>query len=238
VARALGERPSIFAAGRTDAGVHALGQVVNFKSRSSLPLHEIRERLNDQLPKDVAVIRVDEVPESFHSRHDARERIYLYRITTRRSAFLKDLAWWVRSKLEIEPMKAAAALLVGHRDFAPFADKDMVPEDSVLTLFDIRIDRTGTLLELRFRAERFLPRMVRRLVGVLVAVGQGKLSPTAAGEIFDNPSQEVAEWTAPPQGLYLEGVLYDEKSSAAPAYRGGKGGAGKNEGSEILVWRP
>lgn len=240
VKRGLGEDAKIFGAGRTDAGVHALGQVANFYTRSRKPVMEIRETLNDALPRDIAILRVDDAPSDFHSRHSARERIYLYRITTRRSAFLKELAWWVKAKLDIDAMRQAAALFPGRRDFSHFADTANLPDDPVLTLFEVSIDRQGTLVELRFRAERFLPRMVRRLTGVLTAVGQGRLAPGAVEELFAQPSPQIAEWTAPPAGLYLEAVIYDEKATAAPGYRGGRrdGGEPERGGGGILVWRP
>ena len=238
VKKALREDPKIFGAGRTDAGVHALGQVANFHTRSRLSPTDIREAVNDALPKDIAILRVDDVDAAFHARHSARERIYLYRITTRRSAFLKELSWWVRSKLDVEAMRAAGKELVGRRNFSSFADASNLPEDPVLTLFDVAVDREGTLVETRFRAERFLARMVRRMVGALVAVGQGKLHPSAVPDLFDRPIPEIAAWTAPPAGLYLEAVLYDEKASAAPGYKGSKGGAEGPQSGGILVWRP
>jgi len=237
VKESLGEEPKIMAAGRTDAGVHALGQVANFYTRSSQPVMELRELLNDALPKDVAILRIDDVAPSFHARHSAKERIYLYRISTRRSAFLKELAWWVKSRLDTESITAAGRLLVGRRDFSNFADKATIPEDPVLTLFDIRVDRDGTLIDIRFRAERFLPRMVRRITGVLVAVAQGRMPVASVPNLFTTPLPEVAAWTAPPSGLFLEAVLYDEREAAAPAYRGGKGGEKQDPGG-ILVWRP
>ncbi len=202
--------PSIGGAGRTDAGVHAAAQVAHLRTRSSIRPFELRKGLNDRLPHDIHILRVDEADSRFHARHDATGRAYLYQISTRRSAFAKPFVWWIRDPLDVKRMKEAGAAFEGKHDFASFADK-RVGDDATLVVVDrVEIGQAGDLILLRFVASHFLWRMVRKLVAALAEVGRGTLDPSAI-EATLRGKRGRFEPSAPPSGLFLEAVLYDEE---------------------------
>jgi tRNA pseudouridine38-40 synthase len=208
----------VVAAGRTDAGVHALHQVVHVRTPG--PKHAAKNpviSLNDALPPDVAVTRVSKVAEDFDARHNAIGRVYLYQILRRRSAFTSATAWWVKDRLDLAAMRQAAELLKGRHDFAAFSDKDPEkPRDTTIDLDSIEIVESGSHLLLRFRGRFFLWKMARRLTGYLVEVGRGRFKPAQTQSFFGQESSVLAPYTAPPQGLFLERVLYPGDSFNAP----------------------
>ncbi len=215
VREAIGDGVRIYGAGRTDAGVHAFAQVasLNLPAAAPLPdlLHLARE-INDRLPADVHLLALAPASPGFHARHDARLRIYRYRISRRRTAFGKPFVYWVKDRLDAGAMREAAALLAGKHDFASFTEN---PEghDSTLVHVDwARVETPAALPDLilfRIAASHFLWRMVRRLVGTLLEVGRGHLLPERVGELLATRSADPAKWTAPPSGLFLEAVVYD-----------------------------
>jgi tRNA pseudouridine38-40 synthase len=208
----------VVAAGRTDSGVHALHQVVHV--RSAGPKHPSKNpllSLNDVLPADVAVLRVSKVMESFDARRDAVGRVYLYQILRRRSAFSAATAWWVKDRLDAGAMRTAAAMLTGRHDFDAFSDKDPEkPKETTLDLESIEIVEKDSLLLLRFRARFFLWKMARRLTGYLVEVGRGRYKAGLTPGMFQQDRKVLAPYTAPPQGLFLERVLYAGDHFKAP----------------------
>ncbi len=202
------ETPKLFAAGRTDLGVHAEAQVANFLTRVALPAPGIAETLNDVLPADINILEARDVPLSFHSRHDALARRYRYQIATRRSAFFKRLIWWVRQPLDFEAMVRATKPLTGRHDFSSFADRrDDITEPRVHVV-TASLRRGEFLTSFTIEADHFLPRMVRRIVGVLVQIGLGHLPPEAISRFLEATTDDPAQWTAPPSGLFLERVIY------------------------------
>ncbi|MBI4169723.1 MAG: tRNA pseudouridine(38-40) synthase TruA [Acidobacteria bacterium] len=204
----LGESPRLIGAGRTDAGVHAEAQVANFLTRAVLPAGGIAESLNTVLPADINVLRAEDALLSFHARHDAVARRYRYQIASRRSAFFKRFIWWVRRPLDLERMKAAAGALLGRHDFTSFADRTAeIPEPRV-RVFAAGLRGGDFLTSFTIEADHFLPRMVRRIVGVLVQIGLGELPPEAIARYLHEVVDDPARWTAPPSGLFLERVLY------------------------------
>jgi tRNA pseudouridine38-40 synthase len=210
------------AAGRTDAGVHALHQVVHVRSAGPKSPHKnLLLSLNDALPADVAVTRASKADEGFDARRDAVGRVYKYRILRRRSAFGADQAWWVKDPLDASAMRAAAALLTGRHDFAAFSDLDPEkPRVTALDLDSIEIVERGALLLLRFRARFFLWKMARRLTGYLVEVGRGCFKAGLTPALFAQDRKVLAPYTAPPQGLFLEKVLYAGDAFTAPLNEG------------------
>jgi tRNA pseudouridine38-40 synthase len=209
IASALGPTEKLIGAGRTDQGVHAEGQVANFFTRAPLPAAEIPERLNGTLPADINILSAEEVPMSFHSRHDASSRRYRYQIALRRSAFFKKLIWWVREPLDLEAMESAVRALPGRHDFTSFADRSApIPEPRV-GVVAASLRRGEFLVSFSIEADHFLPRMVRRIVGVLVQIGRGRLPPEAIARFLTEIVEDPAEWTAPPSGLFLERVVYN-----------------------------
>ena len=149
-------------------------------------------------------------PERFHARHDAVLRSYLYQVSTRRTAFAKPYVWWVKEPLDVDQMRAVAARFVGFHDFAAFAQADAKDEDASTRVLVERLDlvHDAALLLVGVEGSHFLWRMVRRLVGVLVAVGLGDLDPQQATTLLTGSSELPAKLTAPASGLFLERVFY------------------------------
>ena len=196
------------AAGRTDAGVHARGQVAGFSTRNPLPLKDIHRGLNSLLPSDVVVRRVQRVPEDFHARYSALGRQYLYRIASRPTALKRHSVWIVPYPLALPLMQRTAGMLLGNHDFSAFC---LGPEEKKHCRCEIQsVSLRKVRGEVRFRitADRFLHAMVRILIASLVEVGRGRLSPEEFHELLDTarPRQPLA--VAPPQGLCLMRIFY------------------------------
>jgi len=200
----------LYGSGRTDAGVHALGQVAHLDVATSLPPESLRRKLNDELPADINLLTAQVVPHRFHARHDAVARRYLYQLATRRTAFAKPYVWWVKETLRVEPMQQAAQAFIGMHDFGAFAVADRHDEEGSTRVLLERLDFVveGSLILVGVEGSHFLWRMVRRLVGVLVAVGRGDLDVAQAAALLDERSELPARLTAPASGLFLERVLY------------------------------
>jgi tRNA pseudouridine38-40 synthase len=209
----------LYGSGRTDAGVHALGQIAHLDVSTSLAPDTLRRRLNDELPADINILAAVVVPHRFHARHDAKARRYVYQVSTRRTAFAKPYVWWVKEDLNLEAMRAAASAFVGMHDFASFSarDDEADPERSSRVLLErLEIVVDGSLVLIVVEGSHFLWKMVRRLVGVLVAVGQGELTPDAAAALLHGDSPAPARLTAPASGLFLEKVYYQGDRRASP----------------------
>jgi tRNA pseudouridine38-40 synthase len=216
----LGVEVELHGAGRTDAGVHARAQVAHLRvrpkpesTRRFPPPGEILRALNERLPADVCVIDVEEAGNKFHARTDAVERTYVYQISKRRTAFFKKYVWWVREPLDVPAMAQAARMLIGRHDFVAFRalDPSRPDESTIVVVEDAGIDIEGDLILFRITASHFLWRMVRRIVGVLVRLGKGELTLEQFGRLLEgktDPSLDVAAWTAPASGLFLEHVEY------------------------------
>jgi tRNA pseudouridine38-40 synthase len=196
--------------------VHALGQVAHLEIYTNLTPAVLRGRLNDALPADIYIRAVDKAPHRFHARHDARQRSYVYQISRRKTAFFKPYVWWIKDRLDVAPMRQAAAAFVGMRDFASFT-ADEPEEKSTRVLIDrLEIAECGDLILIRIAGSHFLWRMVRRIVGVLAAVGRGELSVEKAAAFLDERSDAPATLTAPASGLFLESVFYAEGEQPGP----------------------
>jgi tRNA pseudouridine38-40 synthase len=203
-------------AGRTDAGVHARAQVAHLRVRSERrfpPAEQILRAVNERLPSDISLIDVSETDRVFHARNDALERTYVYQISKRRTAFFKKYVWWVREPLDVEAMSCAAAMLAGRHDFVCFRalDPSRPDESTIVVVRDAGIDEEGDLILFHITASHFLWRMVRRVVGVLVRLGKGEISIQDFEGLLEaraNPALDVAAWTAPASGLFLERVEY------------------------------
>ncbi|MDR7470433.1 MAG: tRNA pseudouridine(38-40) synthase TruA [Armatimonadota bacterium] len=208
---ALTQAPArVVAAGRTDAGVHALGQVAHFRTTSSLPLERIVAGLNALLPPDVAVREAAEAPAQFHARRDARFRVYRYVILCRPtpSALLHPYAYHVRASLDREAMRQALTRLTGAHDFRAFCALGTPSGSSGCRLLHADLAERGDLLLFTFAADRFLRHMVRMMVGTLLRVGRNALSPEDVTRFLASGSGGSAGPAAPPQGLYLVYVGY------------------------------
>ena len=215
----LDSRVEVGGSGRTDAGVHALRQVAHLKSktagRAPNPT-QLKTSLNKLLPHDINVLRVATARPSFHARHDARARFYVYQIATRRTAFGKAFVWWVRDRLDVTAMKAACGFIEGRHDFSSFCEGPGEQRSTLVEVVRAELAVEGGLILFRLGASHFLWKMVRRVLGALVEVGRGNLSTEEFGALLQRYSNAPAAWTAPPSGLFLERVLYEGDPAPGP----------------------
>ena len=205
------------ASGRTDTGVHAAGQVVNFKVDSPMTVQAIQKALNGILPKTIAVLKAEEAEGDFHARYSAVAKTYEYRIWNSpvRSPLLAGKVCHVSLPLDVGAMKKAAAVLTGRHDFRSFCGHDpsrKEERDTVRSLYTCSLRRNGKDLRIRVTADGFLYRMVRNIAGALVEAGLGKLTPSQLKLILDARDRRKAPKTMPPEGLTLINVKYAAKS--------------------------
>jgi len=212
VARITGEVVRVVGAGRTDAGVHALGQVAHFHTASGLEAERFWGALNHYLPPDIAIRCAEEAPQGFHARRDARWRAYRYLIWNRpgRNPFLLNRALPWAQPLDVEAMKAAAASLVGRHDFAGFCATGSNPRTTICTLYRLDVRRIDSLVVIEAVADRFLRHMVRMIVGTLLEVGGGRRPPEEVRAVLESRESSGAGPVVAPWGLYLVRVGYTE----------------------------
>lgn len=203
-----GQRFETYGSGRTDAGVHALAQVMHLDLPTDIPARTLVSRINDGLPHDINVLSAERVPPRFHARHSATGRHYLYQISRRRSAFQKPFIWWVKDPIDVRLMREAAARLVGFADFRAFTDDDPEEKSTQVLLTKLDITEEDDLILVRVSGSHFLWKMVRRIVGILVAAGKGELTPDEVQRLLSDDSPLPAQLTAPAAGLFLERVDY------------------------------
>ena len=203
-----GEKIELYGAGRTDQGVHALAQVAHLEVIRFIKPLQLKYQLNDRLPYDVVIKDVEQASPKFHARYDAVHRIYLYQISIRPTAFGKRMVWWVRDPLDVEKMKHVAELFTGMKDFKNFSEKSDEDKSTIVEISKIEVAESGDLILIRVSGSHFLWKQVRRMVGVMVEAGRGKLSIQEIESFFKKPSEIVARLTAPPSGLFLEKVCY------------------------------
>lgn len=203
------EKVNIIGSGRTDAGVHALGQVANFKTNSNIPAARIPDALNAKLPKDISIIDCQEVSDDFHSRYSATGKIYRYLIYNKpyRSPLYKGISYHVRYDLDIEKMRVEAQLLLGTHEFKGFMSSGSSVKDTVRTIHNISIEESGDLIVLEVEGNGFLYNMVRIIVGTLVDIGRGRIDKSLE-EIIASQDRGEAGHTAPAHGLFLKKVHY------------------------------
>jgi tRNA pseudouridine38-40 synthase len=211
IARITQQKVNLIGAGRTDAGVHALGQVANFQTESAIDLPSLQRGLNSLLPPDIVITRAEEAEEGFHARFSARSKVYEYHILNRSypSALLRDYAWFVHHGLDLSSMRTCGKLLIGSHDFSSFRASGDESRHSTREVIRLEIERRQEhLVVVTIEANAFLREMVRSIVGTLVDVGQGKTSFEEFKEIFGAHDRRQAGMTAPAQGLFLVQVKY------------------------------
>lgn len=210
LSRIVEEPLTIYGSGRTDAGVHAVGQVINFHTRGTIPIDRVCVAMNSLLPASIAALVAEEVDEAFHARYSAKSRLYRYDILNRdvKSALVGRFCWHVNRPLDVEAMAEGARPLVGVHDFASFACADRDDESTVRDLSRIEVRREGERVIVEVRANAFLRSMCRVIVGTLVEVGFGRRPASDISNILEARDRGAAGKTAPPQGLCLVEVEY------------------------------
>lgn len=200
----------LIGSGRTDAGVHARGQVANFHTDSELKCWEMKYYLNRYLPQDIGVLYVSDVPERFHSRLNAKSKKYVYRIATGDvpCVFDRKYTWYCFDKLDLTRMRQAADLMVGEHDFIGFSSVKKTNKSTIRTVNSIEIEVKDREIDLIFDGNGFLYHMVRIMAGTLVEIGTGDREIDTINEVFRTKDREKAGITLPPQGLFLDEVCY------------------------------
>jgi tRNA pseudouridine38-40 synthase len=205
-----GEEVEIYGAGRTDSGVHAIAQVAHLDVHTELPLLKVKYGINDRLPPDVCILNVENADPKFHARHDAVARSYIYQISRRRTAFGKKYVWWIKDQLDVSRMNETAKYFIGLKDYKSFTDESQEQGSTKVEIIHSRVEEYGDLLVFHVIGSHFLWKQIRRMTGVLVEVGRGKIRPEEVVSFFRNKSDIPAKLTAPPSGLFLERVYYNK----------------------------
>ncbi len=213
--RLTGEAVSVDGAGRTDVGAHALGQVASFSTASSIPAQRLAAALNALLPEDVKALASEKVPDDFHARFSAAGKTYRYVLLLRDapSPLVRHRVWQIGTKVDVAAMEAALPLFVGTYDFRAFSASGSGAKTTMRTVSAAKLNREGDTLAIEFTGKGFLYRMVRNMVGALVAVGQGRSPVAAVPEALSSGRRPLTFTTAPAQGLYLVAVEYDSRAA-------------------------
>jgi tRNA pseudouridine38-40 synthase len=206
-----GEAIQLFGSGRTDSGVHALGQVAHFKTKSQLDIRSIQRALNSLLPPDIVIQKTEEVDEGFHARKHSKSKVYEYRILNRnlRSAFERGYVWHIPLKINFNEMEKATQCLIGEHDFSSFRSTGSPTRTTLRKVIraDWKKGRKG-LIHFEIEANGFLKQMVRSIVGTLVEVGKGRINSEEFQKILNSKDRKKAGPTAPARGLFLKEVKY------------------------------
>lgn len=206
----LKERITIISSGRTDAGVHAYGQVINFNVKNELPLKEIQRVINIALPNDIAIKSIEEVGERFHSRYNAKSKIYMYKILNSdvHDPFARKYACYCPHSLDIEKMKKASKLFIGQHNFNGFSSAKASKKSTERVIYSIDIEQDGEEIIISYHGNGFLYNMVRIMTGTLIEIGLSKLPEDVISKALKTGERQIAGYTAPPQGLFLSEVKY------------------------------
>jgi tRNA pseudouridine38-40 synthase len=207
----LKDKVNLIGSGRTDSGVHALAQVANFKTNSTMTTKQFQKALNSFLPKDIIVRDAQEVDLDFHSQYHAKSKIYVYKILNRSypSALRRSRVWFVPHKLNYSLMRVASKLLLGKHDFKAFTLKNTDASSTLRTVLKVGLEeKAASTVEFEIEATGFLKRMVRLIVGTLVQVGKEKVSVAEFKDMLDGGQKNRFARSAPPSGLFLKEVRY------------------------------
>lgn len=207
------ERVKVTASGRTDSGVHALGQVIHFDIVKNIPAYKILEAINYFLKRDsndVVLLSCEEVKKTFHSCFDAKKRTYCYKILNRdqNSPVLKNKVWHIRKELNIKAMQESANILIGEHDFSSFRDSLCQSKTPIKEIFTVNFSKNEDIISFEISGRAFLHHMVRNIIGTVVDVGINKISKDRFKYIFEGKDRRLAGITAPACGLYLVRVEY------------------------------
>jgi len=209
--RLTGERIRLTGSGRTDSGVHALGQVAHFKTQSQMDIRTIQRALNSLLPPDIVIQKVEEVDEGFNARKHSKSKVYEYRILNRnlRPVFHRGYVWHIPQKLNLTEMKKATKSLIGEHDFSAFRTVGSTTQTTVRRVIRAEWKRDGDgLIRFEIEANGFLKQMARSIIGTLVEIGKGKMKASDFRKILNSKDRKKAGPTAPAKGLFLKEVKY------------------------------
>lgn len=215
LSRLTGEKITVIGASRTDAGVHARGNVAVFDTDARIPAERIAYAVNALLPEDVVVVRSEEVPAGWHPRKCVSVKTYEYRILNREfpDPVRRRDTYFVSFPLDLDRMRQAAGYLKGTHDFKSFCSAQTSVEDTVRTIYSLDVEKAGDLFTVRVRGNGFLYNMVRIIAGTLAGVGRGYFEPEEVERMLEKKDRTKAGVTAPPQGLTLVGIEYEETAS-------------------------
>lgn len=210
IGKYLGEEVDVAGSGRTDAGVHAYGQVANFKTKKYFDKDKFLVEINSYLPQDIRILKVEAVDERFHARLSAVSKTYEYVIDNGIAAdvFNRKYSYWLEQLLDVEKMRMAAVLLTGTHDYISFCGNKKFKKSSVRTVTAIDIMEQKDKIVIAFTGDGFLQNMVRIMAGTLIEVGLGKRTPESMTDILTAKAREAAGMMAPPEGLFLKSVEY------------------------------
>jgi len=206
-----GEKINLLGSGRTDSGVHAFAQVANFETNSNIKSIEFQMGLNSSLPIDITISDAQEVDMDFHAQFSSKSKTYIYKIFNNDypSALVRKRAWFMPLELDLDQMREAAEYLIGEHDFKAFAQSGIEVRTTVRNVLDLSLVQEGNnIILFSIEATGFLKRMVRLIIGTLVQVGKGKITPLDFAEILNSGEKTKFVYAAPPQGLYLKEVKY------------------------------
>lgn len=210
ISELVGKEIEIIGCSRTDAGVHALAQVANFKTDKPLTEKEIKKYLNKYLPQDIRIVDVTKVNDRFHSRYNAKDKTYLYKIWNEdyMSPFMRNYSMHVEEKLHLENMKKAAQHFIGTHDFTTFSNAKSKKKSMVREIYSITLSQNKGLIEIRVRGNGFLYNMIRKMVGTLIEVGLGRIEPEEIPSMLSSKERNQVNYMAFAGGLFLEKIDY------------------------------
>jgi tRNA pseudouridine38-40 synthase len=210
ISEMVGQKIEIIGSGRTDAGVHALAQVANFKISETRTEAEVKNYFNHYLPQDISVVDVSIVTDRFHARYNAKAKTYLYKIWNEEytNPFMRKFSMHVEKKLDLSRMREAARHFVGEHDFTAYSNAKSKKKSMVREIYSISIEENNGFLEIRIKGNGFLYNMVRKIVGTLIEVGHGEINANSIPDILQSKERVQTGGMAEPGGLYLESIYF------------------------------
>ena len=199
---------NLIGSGRTDSGVHALGQVANFRTENAIDIYRFRHSLNSILPLDISIVKMEETNEDFHARFDAKKRSYIYLMTQIKSPFYKNYSYFYPSKIDLEKLNEISKYFLGEKDFTSFSKKNNAIDNKNCTVFDLRWKKNGDLILFYIKANRFLHGMVRAIAGTILKSQISENPVQLIMDIFKSQNREAASDSVPSKGLFLYKVEY------------------------------
>ncbi len=211
IEKVTGESIKLIGSGRTDKGVHALGQVGNFFTQSKIPTKNFIFAINRRLPADIKIKKAEEVDLDFHSRFSAKKKRYRYVIYNARieRPIYRNFSYHVVKKIDLEKIKESLPYFIGTHDFTSFMGPKTKIKDAIRTIYSIKVEKNGDFLEIIIEGNNFLRHMIRIIVGTLIYIGIGRIKVENIPYIIESKNRRLAGITAAPQGLFLEKVYYD-----------------------------